>query len=125
MKNIIKKYMSEFNRKYFFNSFVENAKKRKIDYRWVVTEIQDKNPPRLYEKDIVEVYYYEQCIFKNENPWRIMGKTKNGLYFFIDASCNYSGFSSEGNFIVYFSTNINTMLYYGITENIRQTLKFT
>lgn len=123
VKNIYKQYLNEFSgRRYLFDSFLEYAKDHKVDYRWIITEKQEKQPPRLYESNIKEVYYYQQGGSNEELPWYILGKTKDGLYFLLEGWCNYSGFDSYGSFRIYVSTNLQNMLLYGISESIRNSL---
>jgi len=65
------------------------------------------------------VYYFE--VGKPDyDQWRLVGILKNGLYFYYDAGCDYTGFDCQGSMRLYLSDDFDELADKAMHETVRE-----
>lgn len=81
----------------------------------------DPTPEQLgdFPKNIQHYYWISEG--KNdEHPWRTLCRLTTGLFVFLEASCNFSGFECQGNIHVYGAEKIQTLIDNAMSDDARR-----
>jgi hypothetical protein len=77
---------------------------------------------RLFRDDNIEhVYFYKDGV-PDEESWYILGQLCGGIYFFMDASCDYTGFDCKGAIHFTFARSLHGLIMFGTTSKPRRLL---
>jgi hypothetical protein len=60
-----------------------------------------------FQENISQIFYINS---KFEKEWHLVGKFKDGIYFYYLAICCYHGFNCMGNMIVYTNSNLDNLI---------------
>lgn len=114
--NIKRLFDKNFNQ-YAFSCFEYND----IDHKPVIGQTLDHATLMNDEDDINEVYVFVNG-YNDDEPWSIVGKTTNNLYFYLSAWCDYTGFSCQGGCFIIYSNTWEDMYNYGVDNRLRELL---
>ena len=81
----------------------------------------DPTPEQMgdFPKNIQHYYWISEG--KNDtHPWRALVRLSTGLFVFLEASCNFSGFECQGDIHVYGAEKIQTLINNAMSEDARQ-----
>ncbi|MCP4900175.1 MAG: hypothetical protein GY906_24655 [bacterium] len=72
--------------------------------------------------DVEEVYQY--AIGENDGAaWLVVGKLSDGRYFFVSASCDYTGWGCRSGGTAYVERDLPTLMILGIDDGEHQRLR--
>ena len=89
-----------------------------------ISELIGKYKGRRYmflEEKIKEVYFYQNGE-NEESSWYLLGKLDSGYYFYMEASCGYTGFSCCGSIEFVFSHHLINLIKFGLDNKSRSSL---
>jgi hypothetical protein len=73
-------------------------------------------------KDVAEIYGSDEG--ENDGAsWIMLGKLKNGLFFFLSAGCDYTGWDCQAGGNAFVSDNLNNLITFGTDLDDRDRLK--
>lgn len=105
-----------------FDYYGFEYEEKDLEVKWVVNEAmanrQDKSLLTFNPSDIREVYYFQNGE-KDEESWLITGRLKNGLYFFFESSCDFTGFDCRGSATVILACEWKSLVFYGLDGRLR------
>ncbi len=127
---------TEFDR-YPWDSIGDCVEFNNENFKWVLNETpvlssnelfnlitlkSDGYPSLKINEDMIEEVYFYHNGENDEEPWYILGKLTNNMYFYMDASCDYTGFDCQGSIDFYFSTCVKSMILFGMINRSRELL---
>lgn len=68
--------------------------------------------------NIDDIYFYQNGVH-DEEDWYLFGKMEN-VWFFMAASCDYTGFDCRGSIRFYFSEEPYSLIKFGMTDQSRK-----
>jgi hypothetical protein len=74
--------------------------------------------------DIEEVYYHEQD-FEDEHDrnWRLICKSKNNIYYYYEANCDYTGFTCQAGMYLRAYHDFDDFIKLGVDKRIADKFK--
>ena len=124
----------------FEDYILEEYKANKNFVEWVINEEPSVNIQELVSllskrsqimQSISDIYFY-QTGENDEHHWYLlgimnvttigMGDATTSLYFFMDASCDYTGFSCRGSINFVFGHTLENVIKLGMTQRSRRAL---
>lgn len=95
---------------------------------WTYGPVLGETPTTIPKKDMMDYkqfakVYYARPGANDEENWTFLVKHKNGYYIFFDAGCDYTGFDCQGGGTITYSRDAKQMWSFGLTQDMRNTLK--
>jgi hypothetical protein len=78
-----------------------------------------KNSKSFYD-NLQEIFYF-QTGQRDDDHWNVLGQFSNGVYFYINAWCDYTGFDCQSGIRVHCSKDLDLLKKLGIVDNINTT----
>jgi hypothetical protein len=120
MNNII----DQFNKDFDFYGF--EYEESDLEVKWVANEALTRDIDPLLQTfdpdEIAEVYYFRNGT-NDEESWVVIGRLKNGLYFYFESSCDYTGFDCQGGAEAILAYEWASLKDYGLCETVREQIE--
>lgn len=98
-----------------------NAKWQNAAPVWCVADDRKDTIAPFGPEEVAEVIAYSLGEHDAQN-WLLVGRLDNGLFFFLDAGCDYTGWDCQSSGTATVSTSIDTLVAFALDDEQRERL---